>query len=240
MWTYTLISVFLVSLISIIGILSILFKKELLEKIVFVLVCLAIGSLLGDSFFHLLPESYERLGENASFYVMGGILFFFIMEKFIRWRHCHIPTSEDHIHSIGFMNLIGDFFHNFIDGVLIAGSFATSLHLGITTTIAVILHEIPQEIGDFGVLIYAGYSPKKALIFNFISSLSAIIGAILALSIEINPYLIIPFTAGSFIYIAGSDLIPELQHNVKIKTSIIQLLSIIIGISIMGLLRLLE
>lgn len=240
MLIYTLISVFLVSLISFVGILSIVFKKNLLEGIVFILVGLAIGGLLGDSFFHLLPESYERLGEGASFYVIGGILFFFILEKFILWRHCHILSSEEHPHHIAIVNLVGDFFHNFIDGVLIAGSFATNTTLGITTTIAIILHEIPQEIGDFGVLVYAGYSCKKALIFNFISSFSAIIGAILAFVTKINPYLIIPFTAGGFIYIAGSDLIPELQHNFKIKTSIIQLLSIIIGLFMMGLLKVLE
>lgn len=240
MLTYTLISVFLVSLISFIGILTLGFKKNILDKIIFILVSLAIGALLGDSFLHLLPESYKMLGTSASFYVIGSILSFFILEKFIRWRHCHIAPSEEHPHHLAPLNLIGDFFHNFIDGLFIAGSFASSIQLGITTTIAIILHEIPQEIGDFGILLYAGYSPKKALIFNFISSLSAIIGAILALHIKINPYLIISFTAGGFIYIAGCDLIPELQHNIRIKTSIIQLLSIIMGICIMGLLMILE
>jgi len=239
MWTYTLISVFIVSATSFVGVLFLL-KRNVIEKILFILVSLAIGSLLGDSFFHLLPESYERLSENASFYIIGGILFFFALEKFIRWRHCHIPAGEAHIHPLGTLNLIGDSFHNFTDGFLIAGSFAVSIPLGITTTIAIILHEIPQEIGDFGILVYSGYSIKKALFFNFISSLSAFFGAILALSIKIDPHLIIPFTAGGFIYIAGSDLIPELQHSFKIKTSIIQFLSIIIGLLIMCLLKILE
>ena len=244
-WLYTLISVFFVSLISLIGVLFLSLKINVLKKISLFFVSFAVGALLGDAFIHLLPESFERLGTglSTSLYVILGVLIFFILEKFIRWRHCHVPVSEEHTHPFVTMNLIGDTVHNLIDGMLIGASFLVSFPIGFGTTVAIILHEIPQEIGDFSIFIHGGLSVKKALVFNFLSGLAAFLGAIVSLligsRIEGFGLSLLPITAGGFLYIAGSDLIPELHHDVKIKTSLWQLLSIIMGVGIMALLLLL-
>ncbi|MEK6953135.1 MAG: ZIP family metal transporter, partial [Nanoarchaeota archaeon] len=173
-----------------------------------------------------------------------GIILSFLIEKVIHWRHCHIPTSKKHPHPFAYINLLGDSVHNFIDGLIIAASYLASIPVGIATTIAVILHEIPQEIGDFGVLLHGGFTKKKALFFNFITALTAVLGALIALilskSIEQLTIFLIPFAAGGFIYIAGSDLIPELHKEVKLSKSVLQILTFVFGILIMVLLLFLE
>jgi zinc and cadmium transporter len=238
-WFYSLTSVLVVSLISFIGVLFLAVKRSILQKILLFLVSFAAGGMLGGAFIHLLPEAIDQLGIgfNFSLSVLGGILAFFILEKFIAWRHCHIPTSRQHPHPLAVMNLVGDAFHNFIDGVIIAASFMTNFSLGMVTTLAVIFHEIPQEIGDFGVLVYGGFSKGKALLFNFISALTAVLGAVLTLIfasrlVGIIP-LIIPFTAGGFLYIAGSDLIPELHKETNLLKSGVQFLGLLLGIGLM-------
>jgi zinc and cadmium transporter len=245
-WGASLISVFLVSLVSFVGLLFLAVKKEILQRFLLFLVSFATGGLLGGAFLHLLPEAVDRLGVgwNFSLMTLAGILAFFILEKFIFWRHCHIPTSKQHPHPVAFMNLVGDGFHNLLDGVMIAASFMTDFSLGVATTLAVLVHEIPQEIGDFSVLVYSGFSKLKALFFNFASGLVAVLGAILTLSLgakftNLVP-LILPFTAGGFIYIAGSDLIPELHKETKISKSLLQLLGLLLGIGLMLLLTLNE
>ena len=246
-WVYTFISVFVVSLISLVGIGALLIRGNNLKKILLFFVSFAAGALLGDAFIHLLPEAIEKnngIGLNISLYFLLGIIMFFILEKFIHWRHCHIPTSESHPHPVAFMNIIGDGLHNLLDGMVIAGSYVSSIPLGITTTIAVVAHEIPQEIGDFGVLVHAGFSRMKALFFNFISALTAVLGAVIALVAGSGfgnfAAFIVPLTAGGFIYIAGSDLIPELHKEVQIQKSFFQLIGILFGIGVMLLLLLLE
>lgn len=245
-WIYSLISVIFVSLLSFVGVLFLAFKKEKLQKILLFLVSFAAGGLLGDAFLHLLPEAVEETGFNIeiSLAILLGVLVFFALEKFISWRHCHIPTSKEHPHPVVWMNLVGDGLHNFTDGMIIAASFLVNIPLGITTSLAVILHEIPQEIGDFGVLIHGGFSKNKALVFNFLSGLMAIGGAVLTLFLGtrfVQPVrLLIPFTAGSFIYIAGSDLIPELHKETNLKKSAFQLLGLILGIGVMLSLLLIE
>jgi zinc and cadmium transporter len=238
-WLYSIISVLIISFISLIGVFTLSLKPAKLKKFILFLVSFSAGALLADSFIHLLPEAVEELGFGLeiSLYILSGIVFFFLMEKFIHWRHCHVPTSKDHPHPFATMNLIGDGLHNFIDGIIVASSYLISIPLGITTTLAVLFHEIPQEIGDFGVLIHGGYSKKKALTFNFLSALLAVFGAVIALIIgSSNPTLqafFVPFTAGGFIYIAGSDLIPELHKETAPKKSALQLFGIISGILIM-------
>jgi zinc and cadmium transporter len=238
-YIYTLGSVIIVSLISFAGALALVISPEKLKKITVLLVGLSAGALLGDAFLHLLPETVEGAnGRNGVWlWVLGGIIIFFILEKIIYWRHCHIPTTEDHPHPFGFMNLIGDGLHNFLDGVIIAGSFLANPALGAATTIAVIAHEIPQEISDLGVLLHAGFSKTKALLLNFLSAVIAIIGALIAIFIgaKIGGFInfIVPFTAGGFIYIATADLIPELQKEAKPSASLWQLASILAGIGIM-------
>ncbi len=202
--------------------------------------------MFGDAFIHLLPESFEELGANlsASLYVILGILVFFVVEKFLRWRHCHIPTSEEHLHPMVTINLVGDGVHNFIDGMLVAASYMVSLPIGITTTLAVVLHEIPQEVGDFGVMIHGGLSVRRALGFNFLSALAAVLGAVLALIVgsEVSGFslFLLPVTAGGFLYLAGSDLIPELQHEVKASKSLLQFVMILLGVGMMALMTVLE
>jgi len=235
----TIISITIVSLISFVGIFAIILRAEKLKKIILFLVSLSAGTLLGGAMLHLLPEAIEEQGSNFSVWllVLAGIILFFTLEKIISWRHCHVPTSDNHPHPIGIMNLVGDSLHNFIDGMIIAGSFLINPSLGIATTIAVIAHEVPQEIGDFGVLIHAGYTRLKTLFLNFLVSLFAFAGALVTLllsaQLENLSYYIIPFTAGGFVYIATADLIPELKKDNEPIKSILQLLTILIGIGIM-------
>ncbi|MBI5152184.1 ZIP family metal transporter [Candidatus Peregrinibacteria bacterium] len=241
---YSLVSVLIVSAISLVGAITI-FMKEKTHTMLMYFVSFAAGGLLGDTFIHLLPEAAENgFTINISIFVISGILFSFIIEKFIHWRHCHIPTSEHHPHPVAFMNLVGDAVHNFIDGVIIGASYMVSFPLGLTTTLAVILHEIPQEIGDFGILLYGGFSKKKALFFNFLTALTAVLGAvavfIVGAKVQNLTGFLVPFTAGTFIYIAGSDLIPELHKEVGVKKSSLQFLFFVMGIGIMGLLLLVE
>ena len=238
---YALLSVILVSLITFVGILTVSMKMDKLRKILLYLVSFAAGGLLGGAFIHLIPETIAEFGftNQVSLYLLGGVVLFFILEKFICWRHCHHPTTNDHPHPLAYMNLIGDGVHNFIDGLIIAASYLVSLPLGIATTIAVILHEIPQEIGDFGVLVYAGFSRKRALGMNFLTALTAVAGAVIVLLLGFMEGLaafLLPLAAGGFIYIAGSDLIPELHKEMNIRRSAVQLFFIVLGIAVMYLL----
>ncbi len=247
-WIYTLVSVSIVSLISLVGVFLLSFDQKRLKKILLYLVSFAVGGLFGDALIHLIPESFEQLGSSlaTSIYIIVGILLFFILEKFLHWQHCHIPTSKEHIHPVATINLVGDAFHNLMDGILIGASFLAGPHIGITTTIAVILHEIPQEIGDFGILIFKGLSIPKALMLNFLSGLTAILGAVISLTIgpHVAGYsaVLLPITAGGFLYIAGSDLIPELHHgsDVTVKMSVMQFVCIVLGVAVMALLTFIE
>jgi zinc and cadmium transporter len=187
----SLIGGFLVSVVSFAGMFILLIKTEKLRGITHYLISLAVGVLLGDAFLHLIPDSIERTGNfnNVLLFTLVGILLFFFLEKVVRWNHNHslpdlkeVGLGEEHIAK---MNLVGDALHNFIDGTLIAGSFLVDVKLGITTTLAIIIHEIPQEIGDIGTLIYSGYSPKKAVWLNFLCSLSCLAGVIAVLVMEI-------------------------------------------------------
>ncbi len=243
-----LLSVFLVSAISLIGIFTLSIKTNKLKKALIYIISFSAGALFGDAFLHLLPEVVERTGFTLkiSLSVLFGIILFFSLEKIIHWRHCHRNVlEENHIHSFAIMNLIGDALHNFIDGIIIAASYIISVPAGIATTIAVGLHEIPQEIGDFGVLIHGGFSKTKALMMNFASALFAVLGAIMTFILQSYSSslaeLLIPIAAGGFIYIAGSDLIPELHKDSdKLTKSFLQLIAFLLGIMIMILLLFLE
>ncbi|MDP2874413.1 MAG: ZIP family metal transporter, partial [bacterium] len=193
-----------------------------------------------------LPEAYETFGTNlqASLYIILGLLLFFVLEKFLRWRHCHIPTSQNHPHPMVTMNAIGDSVHNLIDGMLIGASFLVSTPLGISTTLAVVAHEIPQEMGDFGVLIHGGLSPKKAVLVNLASAALAFLGVFISLTFgrQVQGYTaaLVPITAGGFIYLAGSDLIPALHDSSEIKESLGQFFFICLGVGVMALMTLIE
>jgi zinc and cadmium transporter len=246
-WLLSLTSVIIISAISLVGVLVLWLKDQQLNKILLYLVSFSVGGLFGDAFIHLIPEGIEESGFGISFslLILLGLLSSFIVEKFLQWRHCHIPTSSEHPHSFAYMNLFGDAVHNLIDGLIVGGSYIASIPIGISTTLAVIFHEIPQEIGDFGVLIHGGFNKTKALRFNFLTALTAILGAVIALVLGatlegFTPFLI-PFAAGNFIYIAGSDLIPELRKDEpNPKKATLQVASITLGVAIMLSLVLLE
>ena len=230
---YIILANLLISAISLVGIFVLLFKKKNLDGATLFLVALSAGALMAGAFLDLLPEGSSKLPADV-FYplVLTSFALFFLIEKIFHWRHCHKGQCE--LHAFGYLNLLGDAVHNFIDGLIIAGAFLADIHLGVITSIAVIFHEIPQEIGDFGVLIYSGFSKKKALAANFLSGLFALLGGLagylLSVKIEnISAYLI-PIAAGSFIYIATSDLIPELHQHFRKETAFSQTLSFVAGI----------
>jgi zinc and cadmium transporter len=235
--TWILSSTFLVSLISLIGIFTLLIKDQLLNQVLFYLISFSAGALIGSAFLHILPEVLKQADSMLVFYfVIFGIVLFFSMERYFHWRHCH--EEECKVHAFTYLNLIGDSFHNFLDGVLIATSFTVSVRIGIVTTLAVILHEIPHELGNFGVLIYGGFTREKALLYNFFSALTAIIGALLGYfiseSVTCFSNFILPITAGGFIYIASSDLIPEIHEEKDLKRSTLAFFSFLLGIAFMA------
>lgn len=227
-----LISVFIVSLISILGI-FIFLKQKILNKILFYLVSFAAGTLLGVAFLDLLPEALEDgFKELTSIFILLGILSFFVLEKFLYWHHHHAGKRE--VHGFTYLNIVGDGVHNFLDGAVIAVSFLSSTSLGIVATIAIIAHEIPQEISDFALLLYGGFSKLKALVYNFLTALTAVVGALLTYfysgSIQnLSSYLTV-FAAGGFVYIASSDLIPEIQKEKDLKKSFLQFALMVLGI----------
>lgn len=235
-YLYAILSVVLVGLVSFIGIFSLAIKESILKKYIGCFIGLAIGALLGGSFIHIIPEAFESgLAEKSvSLLIIAGVLLFFVIEKFIHWHHHGEDCEHSEVHPAGKMILLTDGFHNFIDGIIIGASFLVSIPLGIATTLAVVLHEIPQEIGDFAVLIHSGYSKKKALIYNFISASAAILGTIIVIvfgsTIENFALWLLPIAAGGFIYVAVADLIPILHKSSRAPNSILQLVSILIGI----------
>ncbi|MFA5362252.1 MAG: ZIP family metal transporter [Candidatus Omnitrophota bacterium] len=235
---WSLISTFIISAISLVGVFTLLIKKEILQKILFYLIGFSAGALIGGAFLHILPEVLEQTGSISVFYyIIAGFVLFFMLERYFFWRHCHEGTCE--VHAFTYLSLIGDGIHNFFDGVMIAVSFCVSPKLGIATTVAVILHEIPQELGDFGILVFGGFNVRKALFFNFISALTAILGALfgyfMADTIRNFSLFVLPLTAGGFIYIAASDLIPQLHKERDRKRSSLAFFAFLLGILFMAL-----
>lgn len=241
-WIYSLVAVFIVSLISLAGIATFAVDRKKLEEYLIYFVSLSAGTLLGDAFLHLIPEAYAGGADTlaVSLSILGGILTFFVLEKFVHWRHCHHIADENHPHPFSYMSLFGDAAHNFIDGMIIAGSFLVSIPLGMATTTAVIFHEIPEEIGNYGSLLYGGFTRRKALFYNFLTGLTAVLGAVIVLVLRIDAEaasrFLIPFAAGGFIYVASADLIPELHKHTAIRKTLGQLAVFLLGIAIMFLL----
>ncbi|OGZ43997.1 MAG: hypothetical protein A3J55_01025 [Candidatus Ryanbacteria bacterium RIFCSPHIGHO2_02_FULL_45_17b] len=242
-YLYAFTSVLIVSGISLIGVSTLSLQTKRLRKILFVFVALAVGALLGDAFFHLLPEAFEHTNDTAvtSLLTLAGLLTFFWLEKLLQWHHGHHGDvveieREDAIKPLGKLILFSDGLHNFLDGLIIGASYLISVEVGIATTIAVVLHEIPQEIGDFGVLLHAGYSKGKAIFYNFISALTAIAGVLVIMvmgsSSERAIGFLIPFAAGTFIYIATADLVPEL-HKQRGSSTVLEFVAILIGVGAM-------
>lgn len=237
---YTLASVLLVSLISLIGVFTLSINKKILDRSVFFLVSLSVGALFGDAILNLIPEAFSSFKNTTTpaFFIIVGIFIFFVLEKFLYWHHHH-GTHDNNcnvVRPLGRIILFSDGVHNFLDGIIIAAAYFVSIEVGIATTFAIILHEIPQEIGDFAILIHSGYTRARALFVNLLSALTAVLGAVFALflgdiSQNVVPILI-AVAAGSFLYIAGSDLVPELHKTSDIKKSTIQSIAILIGVAL--------
>mgnify|MGYP000688641146 CR=1 FL=1 len=245
-YIYALVSTILISLVSLVGVFSLSAREAFIRKYISLFVSLAAGALLGDAFIHLIPESFEALsgGSTVSLLIILGIFFFFIVEKFLHWHHHGDDADDSHIHPVGKLVLFSDGIHNLIDGIVIGVSFMVSIPVGIATTAAVILHEIPQEIGDFAVLLHAGYTRKRALWLNFLSALTAILGTLLAFLLgeagENVVAWILPIAAGGFIYIAVADLMPELHKTKEGKHSVAQFFALALGVVVMLALTLVE
>lgn len=244
-WIFTLLSVTIISLISLIGVIILTLNKKEAENKLLYLVGFSAGSMLGGAFYHLLPESLENHNIiTVSTLALAGILTSYSIEILINWKLNRLQTSKNHPQAFIYMNLLGDGIHNFIDGMVVAGAFQIDNKLGLVTSIAIILHEIPQEIGDFAVLMYGGIEPKKALIYNLLSGTTAIFGAIVALTlsqyIDELSGLLIPFAFGNFLYIAGSDLVPKLRDEKNLFHSLVQLMFMVAGVLLLYTLRTFE
>ena len=242
----TYLSVGAISALSLVGGVALAISPRTLQKGLLVMISFAAGALLGDVFLHLIPqiaESETGFDLTASFSMLGGVLAFFLLEKVLHWHHSHLP-SEEVLHPVAVTNLIGDALHNFVDGALIAGSFLVSTNIGIATTVAVALHEIPQELGDFGIFVHAGLHPRRALALNLVTALTAVVGATLVLllsgSVAGIERVLVPLTAGGFVYIASTDLIPELHKEPEAGKSAAQLAGLLAGVGVMALLLTLE
>jgi len=240
---YILVSLLLISLISLIGVLYFAFSEKVLNKSLPWLVAFAAGALLGVGLLDLIPEGLETLGETSLYYTAGGIILFLLFEQVLHWHHeHHHDCDECENHKVmGYSVLVGDAFHNFLDGVIVASAFLVSVPVGIATTTAMILHEIPQELGDFAVLIHSGFSKSRALWFNLLSALVAVIGGLVAYfslqSIQqVVPY-IIAIGAGGFIYIALVDLFAELKTGKYLLVRLMQVVVLILGIIAMLLVK---
>ncbi|MBT4824841.1 ZIP family metal transporter [Candidatus Woesearchaeota archaeon] len=245
---YPLVSVLIVSLISIIVALPFLIKKKLSHGTLLFLLSISVGVLLSTVFLDFLPEIFMHVEEHdhghniigAPLIILLGFLLMFVIEKFVHYHHdkkCENGNcGHGHAYNLAPINLIGDGIHNFLDGLVIAGAYAVNITLGITATISIIFHEVPQEIADMGVLLYSGMSRKRALYFNFLSAITAIVGALVGILLigRLDGFteFIIPFAAGNFIYIAATNLLPQLHRHCKLKDSLIHLFAILLGIAI--------
>lgn len=240
---YIIVSTLVISCGALLGAFSLFFKKEVLDRIIFYLISLSAGTLMGGAFLHLIPEATERFNSNLLFpLILFSFIIFFFIEKILHWQHCHEENCE--IHTFGHMALIGNSVHNFIDGLIIAATFLADVKLGMATTLAIASHAIPQEIGNFGVFLYAGYKKTKALIVNFLVSLVMVAGGVggyllVSQHEKLIAYLL-PFAAGGFLYISTSDLIPEIRKEKDIKKSLISFAFFILGILIIYFARLIE
>lgn len=231
----------LMSAIALVGSVTLLLKAQTLERIILPLVSLAAGSLIGGAFFHMIPAGIAQSGSSTAFYVwiVVGFCTFFALEQLLHWHHCH-RANADCKRPLTYLILIGDGLHNFIGGSAIAGAFIADIRLGITAWLVAAAHEIPQELGDFGVLVHGGWEKRKALMFNVLSALTFLVGGLLTyvMSFNIDVAFLIPFAAGNFIYIGASDLVPEVKEHTNLWVNITNFLAFVSSLTLMLFLKL--
>ena len=223
----------LMSAIAMVGGIALVLKSTTLDRLLLPLVAFAAGSLIGGAFFHMIPAAL-KINDNAvsvGIVVIAGFTAFFLLEQVLNWRHCHRTTSDSK-KPLTYLVLIGDGLHNFLGGLAIAGTLLIDIRLGIASWLAAAAHEIPQELGDFGVLVHGGWSKGRALLFNVLSGLTFLLGGLLAyaLSFRMDVSWLIPFAAGNFLYIGASDLVPEVNKHLSIKANAIHFLAFALGV----------
>jgi zinc and cadmium transporter len=236
----TIISTFLISLLSLIGIFTLSTSEKRLHRVLDFLIAYSAGTILGASLFDLMPEAVEIVDEHLVFPIIAlGFVLFLFLERGLYWYHGHghtheLPlTEENNTKSFAYLNLIGDFIHNFIDGMIIAASFINSFTIGVTTSIAVAFHELPQEMGDYGILVYAGIERRKSLVYNFAAALSIVVGGVfgslfITLVDELSGWMV-AFSAGAFLFLSASELIPEIHDDGDWKKSLVHIFFLLLG-----------
>lgn len=238
LWIIT--SGLLMSAIALIGSVTLLLDETTLKKLLLPLVALAAGTLLSGALLHMIPAAVDKSGNQLSIYlwVLLGFTLFLALEQFLQWHHCHRAPSEHR--PLTYLILIADGVHNFIGGLAVARAFLIDLRVGISTWLAAAAHEVPQELGDFGILIHGGWEKGPALLYNFLSALTFLIGGIIAYgaSFTFDVTFLLPFAAGNFIYIASADLIAEIKHEDNARLNVIHLFSFLAGLGLLWLVRL--
>lgn len=226
----------LLSILSLVGALTLVLKDGFLKKATIYLVAFSAGAFIGNAFLHLIPEAINEINDTMTVmvWVIAGFVMFLIFEQFINWHHCH-KMPDEHKHPVTYMILFTDSLHNFLDGLTIGVAFLVNPLLGWTTALAIAAHELPQELGDFGILIHGGWKKSKALLFNLFSGLTAVLGGVAAwaLASELNIVYLLPFAAGNFIYIAAADLIPEFKHCENAKRNFNNFIAFMLGLALM-------
>jgi zinc and cadmium transporter len=227
------------SSIALIGSVTLILREETLKRLLLPLVALAAGTLLGGALFHMIPASVDKLGNNVSIYIwiLAGFGLFLGLEQFLHWHHCHRTPSEHR--PLTYLILIADGLHNFVGGLAVAGAFLIDVRVGISTWLAAAAHEVPQELGDFGILIHGGWKKGPALLYNFFSAITFLIGGLVAYGASFNfdVTFLLPFAAGNFIYIAAADLIPEIKQETNATLNVLHFFSFLAGIALLLIVR---
>ena len=232
----------LMSAIALIGAVTLVLKEQTLQRIILPLVAFSAGSLLGGAFFHMIPAAVERVGPHPSLFlwVLVGFTVFFALEQFLHWHHCHRPDAECRKMPLTYLILLGDGLHNWMGGLSVAATFVMDIRLGIATWLAAAAHEVPQELGDFAVLLHGGWTKGKALLFNVLSALTFLVGGLMAYTVssQIDIWFLVPFAAGNFLYIGASDLVPEVNKHRDAVGNVVHFLAFSAGVALLFGIRL--